>query len=117
MGKFWHCGLIVGFLFLSPRLVCAESPAGEPIFARANNPAIDISDIRQLMRDNPKTIDRVKALIQQNPQLVAIIAKDSTKLIQEIQNYPQLADTIIEANPQLIQALMNHPQSRSMLIN
>jgi hypothetical protein len=116
MGKFLHCGLIVAFLILSPRLACAESPSGEPVFARANNSALDISDIRQLMRDNPKTIDRVKALIDQNPQLVASIAKDSTKLVREIQNYPQLADSIIDANPQLIQALMNNPQSRSILM-
>jgi hypothetical protein len=116
MGKFWHCGLVVAFLVLSPRLVCAESPSGEPVFARANNSALDINDIRQLMRDNPKTIDRVKSLIEQNPQLVASIAKDSTKLIQEIQNYPQLADSIIDANPQLVQALMNNPQSRSILM-
>jgi acyl CoA:acetate/3-ketoacid CoA transferase beta subunit len=116
MGKFLHCGLIVAFVILSPRLVCAESPSGEPVFARANNSALDMSDIRQLMKDNPQTIDRIKALIEQNPQLVASIAKDSTKLIQEIQNYPQLAETIIDANPQLVQALMNNPQSRSILM-
>ena len=116
MGKFWHSGLIIAFLILSPRLACAESPAGEPVFAGANNVALDLSDTRQLMRDNPKTIDRIKALIHQNPQLVASISKDSTKLIQEIHNYPQLADSIIDANPQLVQALMNNPQSRSILM-
>jgi UDP:flavonoid glycosyltransferase YjiC (YdhE family) len=116
MSKFLHCGSIVAFLILSPLLACAESPSGEPVFARANNSALDLSDIRQLMRDNPKTIDRVKALIDQNPQLVASIAKDSTKLVREIQNYPQLADSIIDANPQLVQALMNNPQSRSILM-
>jgi hypothetical protein len=116
MGKFLHCGLIVAFLILSPGIACAESPSGEPVFAHANNSALDLSDIRQLMRDNPKTIDRVKALIDQNPQLVASIAKDSSKLVREIQNYPQLADSIIDANPQLVQALMNNPQSRSILM-
>jgi hypothetical protein len=116
MSKFLHCGLIVGFLILAPRIACAESPSGEPVFARANNSALDLSDIRQLIRDNPKTIDRVKALIEQNPQLVASIAKDSSKLVREIQNYPQLADSIIDANPQLVQALMNNPQSRSILM-
>ncbi len=116
MGKFLHCGLIVAFVILSPRLACAESPSGEPVFASANNSALDLGDTRQLMRDNPKTIDRVKALIEQNPELVISIAKDSTKLIQEIQNYPQLADAIIEANPQLVRALMNNPQSRAILI-
>lgn len=116
MGKFLHSGLIVACVILAPRLACAESPSGEPVFARANNSALNINDIRQLMSDNPKTIDRVKTLIQQNPQLVASIATDSTKLIQEIQNYPQLADSIIDANPQLVQALMNNPQSRSILM-
>jgi UDP:flavonoid glycosyltransferase YjiC (YdhE family) len=116
MGKLLHCGLVVAFLILSPRLACAESPSGEPVFARANNSALDLSDIRQLMRDNPKTIDRVKALIEQNPQLVATIAKDSSKLVLEIQNYPQLAESIIDANPQLVRALMNNPQSRSILM-
>jgi hypothetical protein len=116
MDKFLHCGLIVAFVILSPRLACAESPSGEPVFARANNSALDFSDVRQLMSDNPKTIDRIKALIQQNPQLVIGIATDSTKLIQEIQNYPQLADAIIDANPQLVRALMNNPQSKAILI-
>jgi hypothetical protein len=120
MDKLLSCGLIVAVLVLGTSFqVCAESPIGEPVFARANS-AANMTEMRQLIKDNPKIIDRIKTLISQNPQLVASISKkisaDSSKLIQEIQNYPQLAESIIDANPHLILALIDDPQFKAILL-
>ncbi len=119
MDKLLPCGLIAAVLVLVTSFqVCAESPMGEPVFAGGNSAAN--TQMRQLIKDNPKIIDRLKTLISQNPQLVASITKkvsaDSRKLIQEIQNYPQLAESIIDANPHLIQALLDDPQFKVMLL-
>jgi hypothetical protein len=119
MDKLLSYGLIAAVLVLATSFpVCAESPIGEPVFAGANS-AVKTTEMRKLIKDNPKLIDRIKTLISQNPQLIASISKkisaDSSKLIQEIQNYPQLAESIINANPHLIQALIDDPQFNILL--
>jgi hypothetical protein len=120
MDKLLSYGLIAAVLVLGTTFpVCAESPIGEPVFVGANS-AMNTTQMRQLIKDNPKIIDRIKTLISQNPQLVASISRkistDSSKLIQEIQNYPQLAESIIDANPHLIQSLIDDPQSKAILL-